>query len=184
MAALRPLLKNTNLEFRSLKLTYSANRDGWNPVAFHKKVDKKGGGLVVCTTTDGLICGGYNPKGWVGYGEARGSIAAFLFVYKRGLSELPTKLRKVGGPSLAQQDLPELGPSFGADSLVIPLEKSNPKLARSKLGSYYERFPGGGNTLFGKRGASVQLKDLKVFHGVYKEGEYIPFTDAEPFALY
>jgi hypothetical protein len=46
MAALRPLLKNTNLEFRRLQLTYSANRDGWNPVAFHKKVDKKGGGMV------------------------------------------------------------------------------------------------------------------------------------------
>ena len=78
----------------------------------------------------------------------------------------------------------EIGPSFGADSLVIPLDKSNPKVARSKLGSYYERFPGGTNTLFGKRGGSVQLKDLKVFHGVYAEGEYIPFTDAEPFALY
>ena len=123
-----------------------------------------------------------NPKGWVGYGEARGSIAAFLFVYKRGLSELPTKLRKVGGPSLAQQDLPELGPSFGADSLVIPLDGS--KTARSKLGSYYERFPDGTSTLFGKRGGSVQLKDLKVYHGVYEEGEFIPFTDAEPFALY
>ena len=185
VAALRPLLKNTNLEFRGLKLTYSANRDGWNANAFHKRVDKLGGGLVVCTTNDGLICGGYNPKGWVGYGEARGSIAAFLFVYTRGLNELPTKLRKTGGPSLAQQDLPEIGPSFGADSLVIPFDKSNPKVARSKLGSYYERFPSGTNTLFGsKRGGTVQLKDLKVYHGVYAEGEYIPFTDAEPFALY
>jgi hypothetical protein len=125
-----------------------------------------------------------NPKGWVGYGEARGSIAAFLYVYKKGLGELPSKLRKVGGPSLAQQDLPEIGPSFGADSLVIPFAKDSPKVARSKLGSYYERFPDGTNTLFGKRGASVQLKDLKVYHGVYEEGEYIPFTDAEPFALY
>lgn len=43
-AALRPLLKNTNLEFRGLQLTYSANRDGWNADAFHKRVDKKGGG--------------------------------------------------------------------------------------------------------------------------------------------
>jgi hypothetical protein len=120
----------------------------------------------------------------VGYGEARGSIAAFLFVYKKGLSELPSKLRKVGGPSLAQQDLPESGPSFGADSLVIPLQGKTPKNARSKLGSYYERFPNGGNTLFGKRGASVDLKDLKVYHGVYGPDEYIPFTDAEPFALY
>lgn len=184
MAALRPLLKNTNLEFRDLKLTYSANRDGWNADSFHRKVDKLGGGLVVCTTTDGLVCGGYNPKGWVGYGEARGSIAAFLFVYKRGLNELPTKLRKVGGPSLAQQDLPECGPSFGADSLVIPFDKTNPKIARSKLGSYYERFPDGTSTLFGKRGGSVQLKDLKVYHGVYGPDEFIPFTDAEPFALY
>jgi len=184
MAIVRPMLKNTNLETRGLKLTYSANKDGWNAAAFHKKVDKLGGGLVVCTTTDGLVCGGYNPKGWVGYGEARGSIAAFLFVFTKGTTELPTKLRKVCGPSLAQQDLPEIGPSFGADSLVLPFEKSNPKVARSKLGSYYERFPGGGNTLFGKRGSSVQLKDLKVYHGVYAEGEYIPFTDAEPFALY
>lgn len=128
-----------------------------------------------------------NPKGWVGYGEARGSIAAFLYVYKRrgGLDSLPSKLRKVGGPSLAQQDLPESGPSFGADSLVIPLGKSEPRLARSKLGSYYERFPDGTNTLFGgSRGSTVELKDLKVYHGVYAEGEYIPFTDAEPFALY
>jgi hypothetical protein len=92
MAALRPMLKNTNMEFRGLRLTYSANRDGWNAPAFHKKVDKQGGGmgsglirktmehirrlnvvnaisfcsctgLVVCTTSDGLVCGGYNPKG-------------------------------------------------------------------------------------------------------------------------
>ena len=106
MAILRPMLKNTNLETRGLKLTYSANRDGWNAAAFHKKVDKLGGGIVVCTTTDGLVCGGYNPKGWVGYGEARGSIAAFLYVFKTGTSDLPFKLRKIGGPSFAQNDLP------------------------------------------------------------------------------
>ena len=86
---------------------------------------------------------------------------------------------------LAHYNGTELGPCFGTDSLVIPMEKSNPKLARSKLGSYFERFPGGGSSLFGKkRGGSVQLKDLKVYHGVYEKGEYIPFTDAEPFALY
>jgi hypothetical protein len=28
------------------------------------------------------------------------------------------------------------------------------------------------------------LKEFNVYHGVYEEGEYIPFTDAEPFALY
>jgi len=186
MATLRPLLKNTNLEARGLKLTYDGNRDGWDPAKFHFKVDKLGGAIVLGTTRSGLRFGGYNPKGWVGYGEARGSIAAFLFILRReyAVGGAPgLKLRKVGGPSMAQMDLPESGPSFSPDALVIPMSKSNPKLVRSKLGSYYDRLPDGGNSLFGKE-SSEQLKELKVYHGVYEEGEYIPFTDAEPFALY
>ena len=186
MAKIRPFLKNTNLETRGLKLTYDANRDGWDATSFHNCVDKKGGAVVLCTTRMGIVCGGYNPKGWVGYGEARGSIAAFLFIlggqYAKG--DAPgIKLQKVGGPGLAQMDMPEAGVSFGADSLVIPFADDNPRLARSKLGSYYERLPDGTNTVFGKD-AAVQLRDLKVYHGVYEDGEYIPFTDAEPFALY
>lgn len=186
MAKVRPLLKNTNLETRALKKTYDGNKDGWDADSFHRAVDKKGGAVVLCTTRLGIVCGGYNPKGWVGYGEARGSIAAFLFIlggnYATG--DAPgIKLQKVGGPGLAQMDMPETGPSFGADSLVIPFAGDNPKTARSKLGSYYERLPDGGNSLFGKD-SQVQLRDLKVYHGVYEEGEYIPFTDAEPFALY
>ena len=186
MQTIRPYLKNTNLETRALQLTYDANRDGWDALTFHKAVDKKGGAVVLCTSRAGITCGGYNPKGWVGYGEARGSIAAFLFIMngKYTTGDFPgIKLQKVGGPSLAQVDNPESGPSFGADSLVIPLGNDNPRLARSKLGSYYERLPDGVNSLFGKD-AAVQLKDLKVYHGLYEEGEYIPFTDAEPFALY
>lgn len=181
VAALRPLLKNTNLESRSLRLTYDANQQGWSAEAFHSAVDRQGGALVVCKTRLGIVAGGYNPKGWVGYGEARGSIAAFLF--RKNLDGSYVKLRKVGGAGLAQLDNPESGPSFGADSLVIPFARDNPKLARSKLGSYYERFADGTNSLFGKD-ASVQLTELRVFHGVYAEGEYVPFTDAEPFALY
>ena len=183
MARFRPLLKNTNLETRKLRLTFDANRDGWDAIAFHRAVDRLGGALVVCTTLLGVTAGGYNPKGWVGYGENRGSIAAFLF--KQNIDGSFTKLRKVGGAGMAQMDNPENGPCFGADSLVIPLNtKSNPRMARSKLGSYYERFPDGTNSIFGKNSPTVQLRDLKVFHGVYEEGEYVPFTDAEPFALY
>lgn len=66
MAKIRPFLKNTNLERRGLKLTYDANRDGWDPISFHTAVDKKGGAVVLCTTRMGFVCGGYNPKGWVG----------------------------------------------------------------------------------------------------------------------
>mmetsp|Transcript_13417 Transcript_13417/g.19573 ORF Transcript_13417/g.19573 Transcript_13417/m.19573 type:complete len:324 (-) Transcript_13417:79-1050(-) len=184
MQIIRPFLKNTNVESRGLQLTYDANRDGWDNISFHNAVDKKGGAVVLLETRMGVVCGGYNPKGWVGYGEARGSIAAFLFEVggKFAKNGPGTKLQKVGGPGLAQMDYPENGPSFGADSLVIPLNENNPKMARSKLGSYYERFEDGTNSLFGKD-AAVQLKSFKVYHGVYAEGEYIPFTDAEPFAL-
>ena len=96
MALIRPLLKNTNLESRSLQLAYDANRDGWDPTAFHSKVDKKGPSVVFCRTDSGLVCGGYNPKGWVSYGEARGSIAAFLFVLggKYALDGPACKLQK------------------------------------------------------------------------------------------
>lgn len=183
VAKLRPLLKNTNLESRLLRLVFSANAHGWRPDAFHAKVDRGGPSLVVCTTTGGQVFGGYNPKGWVSYGEARGSIAAFLFVQSNSESGW-TKLRKVGGPSLAQLDYPESGPSFGADALVIPLASANPKLARSKLGSYYERFADGSNTLFSNNQSTTQLRDFKVYQGVYAPDEYVPFTDAEPFALY
>lgn len=181
MAKLRPMMKNTNLEARGLKLVYSANKNGWDNNKFHACVDKKGPSLVVATTVDGLVVGGYNPKGWVSYGEARGSIAAFL--YRFNADGTITKLRKVGGASLAQMDMPESGPMFGADSLIIPLSGGDKKMARSKLGSYYERFADGNNSLF-RDSSSVQLKELKVYQGVYGPDEYIPFTDAEPFALY
>lgn len=184
MAYIRPLLKNTNLEFRSLMCTYDANKHGWDAYKFHQKVDKKGGGIVVCKTNNGLICGGYNPKGWVGYGEARGSIAAFLFRQDNNVSSGFKKLRKVGGAGMAQIDNPESAIMFGADSLIISLNnKNNPKMARSKLGSYYERLSDGTNTLFDNKDPAVQLVDLKVYHGVYEDGEFIPFSDADPFAL-
>jgi hypothetical protein len=188
IAMLRPLLKNTNLETRNLRLTYDANKDGWDPIKFHSKVDRQGGAVVLCTTNTGIKCGGYNPKGWVGYGEARGSIAAFLFIiggkYANASTGAPgIKLRKVGGPGLAQMDMPETGPQFSPDALVVSMAQSSPRLARSKLGSYYERLPDGSNSLFGDNNI-CELKELRVYHGLYAEGEYVPFTDAEPFALY
>ena len=35
----RPLLKNTQLQSRPLQLVYDANKNGWNPGAFHQAVD-------------------------------------------------------------------------------------------------------------------------------------------------
>jgi TLD len=99
----RQLLKNTNLETRDLKLIYDANEDGWKAIKFHEKLDKKGPALVLARTKSGGILGGYNPCGWVNYGEYRGSIAAFLFVFPKGdLTQRPIKLAKICGAGLAQ----------------------------------------------------------------------------------
>jgi hypothetical protein len=54
---------------------------------------------------------------------------------------------------------------------------------QSKLGSYYERMPGGASSLLPGGVRQDELTELLVYCGVYAEGEYVPFTDAEPFAL-
>jgi hypothetical protein len=135
MATLRPLLKNTNLEKRGLRITYDANRDGWDAYKFHQIVDRQGPAIVLCQTRLGVVCGGYNPKGWVGYGEARGSIAAFLFRRKNSLGGSPqwTKLKKVGGASYAQgmynrTQCRELRPPlFLHCPLILSLQSTTPK---------------------------------------------------------
>mmetsp|Transcript_15286 Transcript_15286/g.36655 ORF Transcript_15286/g.36655 Transcript_15286/m.36655 type:complete len:81 (-) Transcript_15286:619-861(-) len=45
-------------------------------------------------------CGGYAPKGFAGYGEYRGSIAAFLFTWPTAEAAAPIKLQKIGGAGL------------------------------------------------------------------------------------
>lgn len=185
---LRPLLKNTNLETRPLQLVYDAAKDGWSPAAFHAGVDGTGPCILCARTKGGAVCGAYAPKGFAGIGEYRGSIAAFCYTWPLGeplTTDRVYKLRKSGGASLATIDLPEDGPRFGADGLSIPLTKGSERTARSKLGPYYEKLPSGSSTLFGQRdeGNKAQLDSLRVWAGVYAEGERIPFSGAIPFAI-
>lgn len=52
--------------------------------------------VVVATTEGGAVCGGYNPAGWIGLGDHRDSIAAFLFTWPNGdTAAAPLKLKKV-----------------------------------------------------------------------------------------
>jgi len=182
-ALLRQLLAKTNLETRELTLAYDANRDGWDAKAFHKKVDKKGPAVVLCRSVDGGVFGGYNPTGWVNYGEYRGSIAAFLYVFPNGdVTQRPVKLAKISGAGLAQIDDGQ-GPRFGSEGLTVLLERSRPKQVRCKLGLYYERLPDGGKSFLPGGAAEAVLNELKVFVGVYAPGEKVPYDDAMPFSL-
>lgn len=149
---------------------------------------------MVATTSGGSVCGGYAPKGFVGYGETRGSKAAFVFCWPDGdTSKKAMKMLKVAGAGLATIDQPDTGPRFGSGELFIPLRPpradwtsaDRDRNAMSKLGSYYQRRPDGGNSLFaeGESGKGTLLTELKVYAGVYEEGEEIPFSDAVPFAL-
>lgn len=69
--------------------------------------------------------------GWIGLGEDRDSMAAFLFTWPDGdTSRRPCKLPKVGGAAQAVLDRPETGPVFGPDGLKIPLLASEPQRVR------------------------------------------------------
>ena len=186
----RGLLKNTQLQSRPLQLVYDANKDGWDPVSFHKAVDGRGASVVLAKDKNGRICGGYNPKGYASLGGARPSVAAFLF-YQRfgGNNEHETngvplvkfqKLQKVGGGGLAcVKDDPEFGISFGPDALVIGLQAGDgrERLAASKLGPYFEKGPEDLPSLFSySGGGAMELSELKVLVGCYEAGEDIPYS--------
>lgn len=182
-ALLRPMLCNTNLQYRPLRLAYDANRDGWKASAFHSKIDKNGPAIVLARSRSGGVFGGYNPTGWVNYGEYRGSIAAFLFVFLNGdTNTRPIKLAKISGAGLAQID-DGSGPKFGMEGLTIALDsRSNPRLVRSKLGLYYEKLPNLVSVLPGNK-PEDELSEVKVYVGVYQQGEKVPYSDALPYQL-
>ena len=103
MAAIRPVIFYTALEKLPLELAYDADRDGWSAEAFHAKVDTRGAALVVARTAGGAVVGGFNPRGWVGLGEDRRALSAFLFTVPDGdTKKPPIKLRKVTGARLAK----------------------------------------------------------------------------------
>lgn len=188
VALVRPLLAGTNLETRELQVLFSGNKDSYSKIAFHNKVDRKGPCIILCRCREGgkgFVFGGYNPTGWVNLGEYRGSIAAFLYVYK-GEADIKSgnavKLSKIGGAGLAQID-DGSGPRFGSEGLTILLDRANPRRVRCKLGLYYEKMPNGDNSLLPERLYDDELTDFVVYGGVYAPGEKVPYNDALPFQL-
>lgn len=163
---LRRLLKNTRLEDAPLELAYDADVDGWSVDAFLAKVATRGANLVVAQTEGGAVVGGYAPRSWLGLGEEKAAMSAFLFTWRDGDAGGPiTKLAKVGGPGLALVDRPGAGPQWGAEGLTIPLAPADPRRAKCRLGTYYARLPDGGRSLFapGESEKGTQLTSLRVY---------------------
>ena len=164
---LRQMLKGTSLEERELMTLFDSSEieDGFSAVRFHEAVDGYGPALVLCETPEGSIFGGYNPCGWVGYGDQRDAISAFLFTFPNGMTSRPIKLQKVGGPSLAIEDDPNAGPKFGVGSLECAFGIDEPQRVKSRLGSYYARLPNKSNTLFtrGESSKSARVSRVRVF---------------------
>jgi hypothetical protein len=131
------------------------------------------------------LCGGYNPKGWLGYGDWRDAISAFLFTWPDNDAASPAlKLPKCGGSGMVRARCPARshahltpsprcqaivdeqggGPQFGPDGLKVNV---GGRSARSRLGSYYARRPDGGRFLFAEDEAGVaELTAMRVYVGV------------------
>lgn len=170
-AFVRPLLKQTQLETRPLQLVYDANRDGYDARTFHSKVDGKGASVVLIKVA-GQWCGGYNPRGWASLGQARSSVAAFLFYQKSAFTGGWQKIRVSRTGSMAcGNDLYDDGIYFGADSLILPLRQPNVRKVTSRLGQYFEARPDGKYTLLPRAGEDFNVQELKVLSGVYAPGE-------------
>uniref|UniRef100_A0A7S1J6J5 TLDc domain-containing protein n=1 Tax=Eutreptiella gymnastica TaxID=73025 RepID=A0A7S1J6J5_9EUGL len=161
LTAIRPLLKQTMIERIPLACIYDAEVDGWSASAFHSKVDGQGASVLVCKSAFGAVFGGYNPKGWLGYGDQRDAISAFLFTWPDGnLSQPGMKLPKIGGGAMAILDDPGKGPKFGPDGLQVSLEG---RLAKSRLGTYYAGREDGSRSLFDQ--PLVEIVECRVYVG-------------------
>ena len=165
----RAVLKQTQLEYMPLGIAYDAETHGWRASSFHTQCDGQGAAVLVATSSSGAVFGGYNPKGWLGYGEWLDAISAFLFTYDDTDKTDKTdntdadfvKLGKTGGSGMAIIDEDGKGPKWGPDGLAIDLEARG---ARARLGTYYAKMPDGGKSLFGANGGSaVALRSLRVY---------------------
>ena len=159
---IRAVLKQTQLEYMPLGIAYDAATHGWRASSFHTQCDGQGAALLVAESTSGIVFGGYNPKGWLGYGEWLDAISAFLFVFDGSSGKTSfAKLGKTGGSGMAIIDEDGKGPKWGPDGLSVDLEN---RLARSRLGTYYATRANGSKSLFGDRnGSAVTLKSLRVY---------------------
>ena len=169
----QPLLKQTQLQNRKLKVIYNAQKDGWDARKFHQKVDGKGASVVLAKIK-GQWIGGYNPRGWASLGGSRPSIASFLFYQKSfGTSWQKLRVNRTGGMACGRDEF-DTGIYFGSDSLVIPLMGSRPRSVTSRLGYFFECGPENKSTLLPVKGADATVEELYVIAGVYANGEDIP----------
>lgn len=171
-AIVRPLLKQTQLQNRKLKVIYNAKKDGWDGRKFHQKVDGKGASVVLAKVR-GQWIGGYNPRGWASLGGSRPSIASFLFYQKTFGSWQKLRVTRTGGMACGRDEF-DAGIYFGSDGLVIPLNGQRPRGVASRLGYFFECGPEDRSTLLPVKGAEANAEELYVVAGVYADGEDIP----------
>ena len=169
----QPLLKQTQLQNRKLKVIYNAQKDGWDARKFHQKVDGKGASVVLAKIK-GQWIGGYNPRGWASLGGSRPSIASFLFYQKSfGTSWQKLRVNRTGGMACGRDEF-DTGIYFGSDALIIPLMGQRPRSVTSRLGYFFECGPENKSTLLPVKGADAIMDELYVIAGVYANGEDIP----------
>lgn len=98
---------------------YIASKDGFSAAAFHSKCDYKGATVVIVTSSEGYVFGGYAPVAWGGNGTtytSDNSGQSFVFSLKNPRNAEPAKF-KVSSNAHAIYSNPPYGPTFGSHAI-------------------------------------------------------------------
>ena len=129
-------------KIKSTELLYRMNRDGASCEIFHERCDDKGATLVLVSTNDGHIFGGYNPTSWLNSFSYSDCEDAFLISFRDSTGKRkPFKCPVKNGKSefAIKQNEIKFSPGFGeANNCDLFISFKNPSKSYSRLGTVYQ----------------------------------------------
>lgn len=149
---------------RKFDLLYRASRDGWAAGDFHRLCDNQGSTVVVLTSDEGCIFGGYAEQPWMSRNSYVHDRYAFLFSIKNPTGLPPVKIELQRGAESALYDSTNHGPIFGGGHDLCVVSGANLSTGSSSGLGYTYRLPIGGQTSTFFTGAQhFRLKEFEVY---------------------
>jgi len=154
---------------REFTLIYQAERpdrrgDGFLASDFHRECDNRGATLVVITTTEDYVFGGYNPDSWASDGTSKSNTAAFIFTLRNQNGK--SKRRFFNNGSYSTRHLSGYGAFFGSNAFYV---SADPRASRSSVVvSTFPQYPTNGETYVFSNVTDFMPRNIEVYRVAYK----------------